>query len=102
MTSIKGMPVNVYSHFKDYYFLNRITSQYNRLYIVGEDIPPIAEPQDPEQMLVIQKRGDYIYAVPAINPKGPWMFGGSFVYTSDSRFRQKINDYPIPVHDRVE
>lgn len=31
---------------------------------------------------------------------GKWtMFGGNFVYCSDSRFPNK---YPIPVHDRVE
>lgn len=29
------------------------------------------------------------------------MFGGNFVYTSDSRFRQVCN-YPLPIHDRVE
>ena len=29
---------------------------------------------------------------------GP-MFGGNFVYTSDSRFP---SDYPIPIHDRFE
>ena len=27
------------------------------------------------------------------------MFGGNFVYTSDSRFP---SDYPIPIHDRFE
>jgi hypothetical protein len=31
---------------------------------------------------------------------GKWtMFGGNFVYCSDSRFPSK---YPIPVHDRIE
>ena len=29
------------------------------------------------------------------------MFGGNFVYTSDSRLRE-ITPYPIPVHDRFE
>lgn len=28
-----------------------------------------------------------------------WMFGGNFVYTSDSRFP---HEYPIPVYDRRE
>lgn len=31
---------------------------------------------------------------------GP-MFGGSFVWSTDSRFR-KISEYPVPIHDRYE
>lgn len=29
------------------------------------------------------------------------MFGGNFIYCSDSRFRE-ISPYPIPIHDRIE
>ncbi len=34
-------------------------------------------------------------------PRGRRMFGGNFVFTSDSRLR-RIASYPMPVHDRVE
>ena len=37
-------------------------------------------------------------SVTTLHKVGP-MFGGNFVYTSDSRFP---SDYPIPVHDRFE
>ena len=30
------------------------------------------------------------------------MAGGNFVWTSDSRFRSQVCEFPIPVHDRVE
>lgn len=42
-----------------------------------------------------------IHAVPIdLLNAGKWtMFGGNFIYTSDSRFPQR---FPIPVHDRVE
>lgn len=30
------------------------------------------------------------------------MMGGNFIWTSDSRFRQEVSEYPIPVHDRCE
>jgi hypothetical protein len=30
------------------------------------------------------------------------MFGGNFIWSSDSRFRQEVSEGPIPVHDRVE
>jgi hypothetical protein len=41
---------------------------------------------------------EYVHAVPKDIP-GHFMFGGNFIYTSDSRFPF---DYPIAVHDRVE
>lgn len=34
--------------------------------------------------------------------RGHSMFGGNFVYTSDSRFAKKYGRQPIHVHDRVE
>ena len=37
-------------------------------------------------------------SVTTLHKVGP-MFGGNFVYTSDSRFP---SDYPIPIHDRFE
>jgi hypothetical protein len=45
---------------------------------------------------------EYIYAVPVElveKGDGGWMFGGSFIFTSDSRFPAR---HPIPLHDRVE
>lgn len=45
---------------------------------------------------------EYVHAVPANLPRGTQtMFGGNFVYTSDSRLRS-VCQYPIPVHDRIE
>lgn len=32
--------------------------------------------------------------------QGSWAFGGSFVYCSDTRFRNSISDRPIHLHDR--
>lgn len=45
---------------------------------------------------------EYIHAVPVGLPiAAQTMFGGNFIYTSDSRFRD-VCPYPIPVHDRIE
>ena len=45
---------------------------------------------------------EYVKAIPvkekSKNDLGP-MFGGNFIYSSDSRFPFK---YPIPIHDRYE
>lgn len=83
---------------------NGVTSKYNELYLVNDNIcciPRIVDVPE-EQALVLKYRGkDYLCAVPLeINKSGKHsMFGGNFVYASDSRFP---SNYPIPVHDRVE
>lgn len=43
---------------------------------------------------------DYFYAVPTeLHDQGKWlMFGGAFIYSSDSRFPQSA----LKLHDRVE
>jgi hypothetical protein len=39
----------------------------------------------------------------AIVDSGRWsMFGGNFVWSSDSRFREWYGDAPLAVHDRLE
>lgn len=46
---------------------------------------------------------EYLHAEPVDRPAnavGP-MFGGAFIYSSDSRFNA-VNPYPIPLHDRFE
>ena len=51
-----------------------------------------------------RKSPPYLVAIP-VNPGLPTeknvgpMFGGNFIWTSDSRFP---GDYPIPIHDRWE
>lgn len=65
------------------------------------DIDPRSELRRP--LVVIKKKGNYIYAEPIDKPKGiGWMMGGSYIFSSDSRFRRLLNEYPIPLHDRQE
>lgn len=81
------------------------TNFYNAFVLIDEAIDGPFSPIEriPELQLRRMNFGDnqYIYAVPtALADKSP-MFGGNFVWTSDSRL-SKITKYPIPVHDRVE
>jgi len=59
-----------------------------------------------EVRLVIVRRviggKPYVHAVPADCCDRHPMFGGSFVYSQDSRFRREVCEYPIAVHDRFE
>jgi hypothetical protein len=73
-----------------------------RLYAEDEGIPI-------DQCVQVEKRflfGRYYYnAIPLdeARRKKWYMFGGNFLYTSDSRYKEVTScDYPIPVHDRVE
>jgi len=53
-----------------------------------------------DHLVIISKNG-YVKAVPSkiLRAGKHSMFGGNFIYTSDSRFP---SDYPIPIHDRIE
>ena len=52
--------------------------------------------------LVAGEKGGRINFVPE-NTENRWtMFGGNFVYTSDSRFSRAYGSAPVHVHDRIE
>lgn len=64
---------------------------------------------DPDfQLLLVRRKLAWLdnadYVEPLTKPEGKWnMFGGNFVYTSDSRFREYTgSSLPLPVHDRFE
>lgn len=77
-----------------------------RAILAGPGLPELfhAEPGMPLLELAEGYRGS-LRAVPAEpmpeSNVGRWMFGGNFVWTSDSRFRA-VSETPIPVHDRSE
>lgn len=53
--------------------------------------------------LVYRENLDYVHAEPIVD-RGKWyMFGGNYLKTSDSRFKDLTGiRYPVPVHDRTE
>lgn len=65
--------------------------------------------RDPEKQFILVDRKlwgeDHSYAEPLIKPTGKMqVFGGNFLYTSDSRMYKTsgVAKLPIPVHDRFE
>jgi hypothetical protein len=80
------------------------TSRTERAMLVWGD----AKPPAGEDYLVVMTKNvgsdPYVYCVPkSMIDKKQWpMMGGCFAYTSDSRFRQGVCQYPIPIHDRYE
>lgn len=69
--------------------------------LVDEKIPKIFEAREGMPAVKIVTRNlfgsNYTHAEP-IEP-GFYAFGGSFLYTSDSRLKE-VATYPIPLHDR--
>lgn len=85
---------------------NGITSRFNRFILVDSEVSGPFEPDQKTPALRLVRRTiankPYIHAEPlAPVPPGHvgYMFGGNFIFTSDSRFP---SSYPIPVHDRMD
>ncbi|NCA16970.1 MAG: hypothetical protein EBS90_07980 [Betaproteobacteria bacterium] len=114
----KGMLVSVYraAEFSDA-TNNGITARHNRLLLIDPaagDSFRVFDAKDGDEVLVVDHRGgmDHAYLKPVarpariengqIVPTKKWtMFGGNFVSTSDSRFRERFG-HVLPVHDRIE
>lgn len=101
----KGLGVNVLRGQHDS-TNNGVTARFNRFILVDSDVAGVFEPDKKTPALKLVRRT--IYGKPYLHaePLDPvpaghvgYMFGGNFIYTSDSRFP---NRYPIPVHDRMD
>ncbi len=83
-----------------------LSSKHDTFTLVNPDVPEIFKADDsaPALRLVRRTIGGHLYlhAEPVFNPAPDavgWMFGGNFIWSSDSRFP---NPYPIAMHDRQE
>lgn len=84
--------------------LGGISSKVRKATLVGEGIPELYIPHDEAPAIRLVKRQimgkEYVHCEPIKNMKdGRYIMGGCFVWSSDNRFP---NDYPLPLHDRVE
>lgn len=86
-----------------------ISSRYNEILLECPDGPiEIDESNPPENLckVVVRNFGyrEYVHIEPVARPNGAgWMFGGTIVDTSDSRFNDITGiDYPVHLHDRQE
>jgi len=80
--------------------LNGITG--DQVILCGAGIPKIFDASEDCPAVVLERKSaDYVCAKPqkALDAGYYLMFGGNFIYTTDSRFPAQ---YPIPLHDRWE
>ena len=82
-----------------------ISSIYDEVTLVGGGVPELFEATEDAPAVMLCHRAlprcdtMHMYAKPLALGNQWSMFGGCFIYTSDSRFPA---EYPIPLHDRVE
>lgn len=98
--------------------LNGISSRVNELTIVGfverhrkdwKSVPEemqIFEPSPEHPAVLVEifhtRTGLYKAIIP-LETLGRWhMAGGNYAVTTDSRFSQHVNGYPVAIHDRIE
>ena len=107
----RGLIMSVYRRGSDC-TLGGVSSKHDEFLVVGPGIEGPFRVENSDRMgcpvLYLHRKYnihgnsslDYFFVSPDPDPLcGRYMFGGNFVYTSDSR---KPISYPIPIHDRVE
>lgn len=105
MTDIqKGLRCNIYRDDKNC-SNGGISSRVHRVTLIGDEIAKVFEPDESAPAVILVKReiagSEYLHAEPLELARAKkWaMDGGTFIYTTDSRFPSL---YPIPLHDRTE
>ena len=107
----KGIIALIYRDALGIDFSNRgISSTVTEVTVVGPGIDPIFEPTEERPAVRIVKRenasGTIYHAepLPTEDEPAPWyMYGGTFIFSSDSRFRQSIDFHgAVALHDRRE
>lgn len=100
----KGLMVWVYKDGCGDCSLNGLSSNVTTMILIGDGIPEIHKPSEKSPAIYLRMHVGQPIAVPkkVLEDKVWGMFGGNFLYTSDSRFREVVNEYPIRIHDRIE
>lgn len=96
---MKGLTADIYRN--NYNCPLNVFNDKSGVTVIDPEIDEIFSPSDDKPAVKLVRRT--IYGKPYIHAEpmepGFYAFGGSFIYTSDSRLRG-ISAYPIPLHDR--
>lgn len=98
---MKGLIFEIYR--SDYDSKLNVMHGKKSVTVIDVAIDEIFDAQENRPAVRIVRRNlwgkEYVHAEPV--QRGPYMFGGTYIATSDSRSKN-ISQYPIPLHDRVE
>jgi hypothetical protein len=100
----KGLLCWVYSSGENC-ILNAVRS--DTVVLTGENIPELFEESDDCPAVEVVNRNLSFMKEPyktayMVGKKDGACFGGKFIYSGDSRFRELVSEYPVPLHDRYE
>ncbi|MEW1808444.1 hypothetical protein [Pseudarthrobacter sp. NPDC080039] len=108
----KGITALIYRDDLGTDFSNRgISATVMEVTVIGEGIDPVFTATDERPAVRLVKNKHFndetvVHAEPLTQEKepAPWyMFGGTFIYSSDARFRRAAGHYgAVPLHDRRE
>jgi hypothetical protein len=118
MPTRKGIRVSVWRQGRDHNGHIGLFGNFDQLILVGKGIPAVVESSEEYPLVELRAKsisaeflrmvgenprgGKYYYVEPYMDPPADythWMFGGAFVWSSDSRFPF---NYPLGLHDRAE
>jgi len=107
---MKVLPVSIFKPAMGDCSNGGISSRYKEILIPCETgFLDVDENDPPENLCKVVKRNlfgttPYVHIEPWGKPEGAgWMYGGTIVDTSDSRFKRETGvDYPVHLHDRQE
>tara|TARA_Y100000310_G_C20632346_1_gene789310 strand:- start:1215 stop:1571 length:357 start_codon:yes stop_codon:yes gene_type:complete len=108
MANEKGLNCYIYKNKGKDYSNGGLSSNYDEVLVIieGEDIGPVEQSDDTPTVKVVKRMlwgEEYIHVEPLDGPEGVgWMAGGCIVSSSDSRFGEHVNKYPVSLHDRCE
>lgn len=109
--SIRCIKAWIYKHNGEDCSNGGLSSKFNEVYVpVKDGHIEVSLDNPPENLVRIVRRQlfgrEYVHFEPwSAKASGKWyMFGGTYVDDSDSRFREEVNNggYPVSLHDRTE
>lgn len=107
---MKGLIVEILKSKGRSFSNNGLSQNHEECLLVGKGVPEIFEADGLPVVTIVERDlgNGYLTAYPvtgngslSLAIDSNTMFGGCFIYSSDSRFR-KLATYPVPLHDRKE
>ncbi len=107
-SKIYGLPAEIFKCYFGDSSNNGISSKYEKVIVVSDPFEAGTIDIQETNLPIVQIKIDITYdqkrlirAFPYATNSRSSMFGGCFVWSCDSRFRQASN-LPVPLHDRFE
>ena len=100
---MRYLSVDVYTSGKYDCTNNGVTFEHPKHLVVPCLEGPLSQEDVDAKYVILDIKVNHVTKVFILKGEKRWtMFGGNFVWASDSRFRRTYGDAPVAVHDRIE